>query len=165
MSSRMHWPDDVWETSLNYSYLKAKGVQQDSQYFLAERQFTNLLERAKRCNYARDQAALIELLRIHKYGECLDVLLPMLEHRRWVELAHTPTDLSYEYGTDCLSLTRAGEAVVEANLKDPDIKKDVYGSVAKFEDAYLYIQFIYPQAECVRALTTILKLEAEELNG
>ncbi|MEP4053481.1 MAG: hypothetical protein ABJN22_14670 [Litorimonas sp.] len=161
----MSWPDDVWETSVNYTYLKAKEVEEDSQYFLPDRQFNNLLERAKRCNYARDQAALVELMRVHKHGECLDVLLPMLVHRRWVELANTPTDISFEYGDDCLSLTPAGEAVVEANLKDPDIKKDVYGSVSKFEEAYSYIQYIYPDAGCVRAPTTILTLEAEQLTG
>jgi len=159
MSRAMNWPDDIWETELNYSYLKAKGAAEDAQLFLADRQLGNLLTRSSYCNYARDQAALIELLRLHKHGECVDILLPMLSHRGWVELGPTPSEHAFEHGDDVISLSVKGEGIVAANLAHENIRDEIYAGVAKFEDAMHAIKYSYPHARCVRTLTSILTFE------
>jgi len=135
MSGAMNWPDKIWETELNYNYLKAKGAEEDSQAFLADRQLRNLLNRSSYCNYARDQAALIELLRLHKHGECVDILLPILRHRGWVECGPTPSEYAFEHGDDVISLSVKGEGIVAANLAHENIRDEIYAGVAKFEDA------------------------------
>lgn len=149
-----------WETRLNYSYLKDKGVEQDCQYFLSDRQLSNLITRSTKCNYARDQAVLIELLRIHKHGECISVFLPMLEYRRWVELASMPEEYSYDCGDRCLSLTKRGEEIVSENLKDDKIRDEVFKGVQTYDHRSSILPLAFPEVECVRTLVTAIKLHA-----
>lgn len=144
--------EEGWTRQLSFRYLTLFHAPDDSEYFIADRQLPALLRLVPRCNVARDQAALIELLRIHKHGECVDLLFPMLSHRCWIDVEHMPDDLNPDFGEYQISLTPAGQTIVNCNLADPEILDEVYKGIHPFSELRKALINDFPDIECVRTL-------------
>lgn len=148
----MRLGEEGWIRHLSFRYLKLFHAPEDSEYFLADRQLPALLRLVPKCNVARGQAALIELLRIHKHGECVDLLFPMLRHRCWIDVESMPTELSLDFGDDQISLSPEGRTIVNCNLTDTEIFDEVYKELRPFSELRESLIYDFPDLTCVRTL-------------